>query len=136
VQVPTFPATSQAAHWSVHPVSQHTPSTQCPLAHWRSSVHAAAIALLSMHAPPLHQRPPRHAVSTAQLVAHVPAMHTYDPHDVRPPWGGPPTLEQVPFEPATSQASHCPVHARSQHTPSTQNPEAHSAFEVHVAPNA
>lgn len=32
---------------------------------------------------------------------------------------------QVPTEPATSQASHAPVHAASQQTPSAQEPLAH-----------
>jgi hypothetical protein len=44
---------------------------------------------------------------------------------------------QVPFGCAVSdceQASQEPVHAVSQHTPSTQNPEAQSAFREQAAP--
>ena len=41
---------------------------------------------------------------------------------------------QVPDEPATSQASHWPSHARSQHTPSVQKPEPHSRLLVHDVP--
>lgn len=33
VQTPIEPLTSQASHWPAHALSQHTPSTQLPLAH-------------------------------------------------------------------------------------------------------
>jgi hypothetical protein len=41
LQVPTFPATSHAAHCELHPVSQHTPSTQKLEAHSVEAVHVA-----------------------------------------------------------------------------------------------
>jgi hypothetical protein len=40
----------------------------------------------------------------------------------------------LPTEPATSHAWHWPSHIESQHTPSTQNPEAHSSPEVQLVP--
>lgn len=78
----------------------------------------------------------------AQVVASLPsqlrAAHTWPPpasHAVRAPCGCPPTtVEHVPIAPARSQAAHCSVHARSQHTPSTQKPLAHSVAEPHEVP--
>jgi hypothetical protein len=42
----------------------------------------------------------------------------------------------VPALSATSQASHSPVQALLQQTPSTQNPLAQAAFEPHACPSA
>lgn len=47
-------------------------------------------------------------------------------HPGREPCGAPVTGEHCPSVPATSQASHWPVHAWSQHRPSTQKDEAQS----------
>jgi hypothetical protein len=59
-------------------------------------------------------------------------------HAARPPCGAPTTGRQRPERPVAastmSHASHCPVHAVSQHTPSTQWPEPHSASAPHVEP--
>ena len=41
---------------------------------------------------------------------------------------------QVPSLPAIAQASHWPLHALSQHTPSTQRPEAQSSALVQPTP--
>jgi hypothetical protein len=41
----------------------------------------------------------------------------------------------LPTAPGTSQASHWFVHALSQHTPSTQNPVAHSPVDEHLPPS-
>jgi hypothetical protein len=41
---------------------------------------------------------------------------------------------QVPSWPSALQASHCPVHAFVQHTPSMQVPEAHSAATLQSVP--
>jgi hypothetical protein len=43
---------------------------------------------------------------------------------------------QVPTEPVTLHASQPPPHAVLQQTPSTQLPERHWLFEVHVGPFA
>jgi hypothetical protein len=48
-----------------------------------------------------------------------------DAQAVRAPCGAPATGEQVPADPAASQASHWPPQAALQQTPSTQNPLAH-----------
>lgn len=61
---------------------------------------------------------------------HVPEQAGSPPHSARAGcavrWGVPVTGAQVPIEPFMSQASHCPVQALSQQTPSTQLPFAHS----------
>jgi hypothetical protein len=53
----------------------------------------------------------------------------------RLPCGAPLTPEHFPSTPLTSHASHCPVHAPSQHTPSTQYPEAQSPLAAQVWPS-
>jgi len=52
----------------------------------------------------------------------------------RLPAGAPVFAAHVPTEPATSHASHWPLHAVLQHTPSTHWPLPHSAAAVHVPP--
>jgi hypothetical protein len=52
-------------------------------------------------------------------------------HAVRLPCGAPRTGLHFPTFPGTSHAAHCPLHALSQHTESTQNPLAHSELVVH-----
>ncbi len=39
VHVPELPATAHDLHSAVHPLSQHTPSTQKPSAHWLLPAH-------------------------------------------------------------------------------------------------
>lgn len=46
------------------------------------------------------------------------------------------TALHVPALPATLHASHCPVHAESQHTPSTQFAEVHALADEHTEPFA
>jgi hypothetical protein len=57
-------------------------------------------------------------------------------HAARGATGAPVTGEQVPTCPVRLHAWHCPVHAPSQHTPSTQLPEPHSALDEHVVPRS
>jgi hypothetical protein len=57
-------------------------------------------------------------------------------HRRRAPCGAPSTAEHTPSAPATSQASHWPPQERSQQTPSTQKPDAHSADVLHDEPGA
>jgi hypothetical protein len=45
VQLPTALLTSQASHWPVHALSQHTPSTQLLLAHVLPVEHGTPLAL-------------------------------------------------------------------------------------------
>jgi hypothetical protein len=49
---------------------------------------------------------------------------------------GPDTAMQVPTEPETSHAWHCPPQPLLQHTPSTQLPDAHSPAAAQVVPFA
>jgi hypothetical protein len=76
------------------------------------------------------QAPP---FTPSQLPAHVvPAP----PHAGRAPFGAPVTGAQVPTDPVTSHASHCPVHGTLQQTPSAQKPLSHTLASVHAAPAA
>ena len=55
-------------------------------------------------------------------------------HDGRVPTGAPVTSVQVPSDPETLHASHCPLQGALQQKPSTQNPLAHSVLPVQVSP--
>jgi hypothetical protein len=53
-QVPSFPfesGTSQASHWPSQALSQHTPSTQTPVAHCPPAEHAFPASNLGVHTP-------------------------------------------------------------------------------------
>ena len=52
----------------------------------------------------------------------------------RLPCGAPIAVEHVPTLPARLHASHWPVHARPQQTPSTHSPEAHSMSAAQAVP--
>jgi hypothetical protein len=67
--------------------------------------------------------------------SHLPAHADVPPTQIgRSPCGTPETAEHVPSLPLLSHASHCPLHAESQHTPSTQKDEMHSLEFVHFPP--
>lgn len=55
-------------------------------------------------------------------------------HGGRPPIGAPVAAEHVPTLPETLHAAHWPLHAASQQTPSTQNPDVHWFVAPHVLP--
>jgi hypothetical protein len=78
------------------------------------------------------------AVGYVQLLRVVPSQvlpHVPEPAQFfRDAWGAPTTAVQVPTSPPTSQASHWPLQALLQHTPSTQKPEPHSAALLQVSP--
>lgn len=90
--------------------------------------------------PPLHLEP--HAlVAGASLHAegfvpsHAPPHCEGSPaHGVRLPRGAPTAGTHLPSVPDSAHASHCPVHADSQQTPSTQKPLSHSRPSVQAAP--
>jgi hypothetical protein len=88
-----LPALSQPARSIATPALQLAPRQVVP-----APGYAHAVALEPSQAPP--QRLPSEA------------------HAWRPPCGAPTTFAQVPTEPGTSQAWHCPLQAASQHTPS------------------
>jgi hypothetical protein len=93
--------------------------------------------------PPPHDAA-RHIVSSFTKPAHVErstpsqlaALHTFPPtaprHGGRPARGAPETAMHIPDFPGSLHASHGPVHAPSQQTPSAQKPEAQSEALVHV----
>jgi hypothetical protein len=68
--------------------------------------------------------------------SHVPAQAPVPLHAVRVPRGAPVTSLHVPTLPDSLHASHEPVHARSQHTPSAQKPLVHCAPVTHALPLA
>jgi hypothetical protein len=105
------PAPSQAACSVATPAAQLAP---------RQLVSAAGYAHAVALEPP--QMPPQTLPSEA--------------HACRPPCGAPITLVQVPAEPGTSQAWHCPLQAVPQHSPSTHSPLAHWFAAPQVPPFA
>jgi hypothetical protein len=79
VQVPTAPATSQASHCPPQAASQHTPSTQWPLAHWFAAEQVAAAGSFAVQTPPEHQLPAAQSASTAQDPAQAVPPQAYWP---------------------------------------------------------
>jgi hypothetical protein len=76
---------------------------------------------------------PTHLVGSVALhVLAAQAAPAPSSHAVRAPWGAPFTGMHLPTLPSTSHASHCPSHAVSQHTPSTQLPLPHSSPMEHL----
>jgi hypothetical protein len=71
---------------------------------------------------------------TRAVPSQVPPQAPVPLHAERVPWGAPDTAVQVPTAMGTSQASHWPLQAWSQHTPSAQNPLAHALLMVHAPP--
>ena len=63
----------------------------------------------------------------AFVPSHVPAHAPLPVQEGRLPCGAPATAVHAPTLPTASHASHWPVQAELQHTPSTQWPELHSA---------
>ena len=96
---------------------QEAPSVATPPPHdaSRHEVGSPGYAQ-AFRAPPSHA-PPHDDPSVAQAA--------------RPPRGAPTTGEQTP---APLQASHCPLHAVSQQTPSTQWPVPHCVSPEHDPP--
>lgn len=126
----------QVSHALPQPESQHTPSTQWPLVHWLASEQVSPSPRRGRHAPVDAQY--WAAVQFASLAhesgqpALVP-LHRYGAQLGLP---GPVVAMQVPTEPLTLHALQAPVHAKLQHTPSTQRPEAHWLSLAHDVPFA
>jgi hypothetical protein len=101
-----------------------------PTSHVSGAVHCgrSAVQAPMVHMPTV-QPGPVHVVGLVQVMRfvplQVPAQVPVPPHAVRGATGAPVTAEHVPTRPVSPQASHCPLHAVSQHTPSTQLPERH-----------
>jgi hypothetical protein len=74
-----------------------------------------------------HPQPLPFETGSTVEAAHFPAWQLIPAGQAgRLPSGAPRPSEHFPMLPATSHASHCPSQARSQQTPSTQSPLAHS----------
>jgi hypothetical protein len=84
-----------------------------------------------------HRRPAAHHESFAHWCGQLPKvpLHTKVPHDGDPalPAG---RLVHVPSEPGRLHASHPPLHAALQQTPSVQKPEEHCELLWHEVPLA
>jgi hypothetical protein len=76
VQVPTWPATSQAWHCPPQAALQQTPSTHWPLAHWVAPAHALPFARSGPQIPAEQKLPETQSKSEAQLPAQACGPHT------------------------------------------------------------
>jgi hypothetical protein len=113
LQVPTVPASLHETQVPAQALLQHTPSLQNPLA------HAAALV---------------QALPPAVLQAPV-ASHAWSPEQLPATWVPGEANRQAPALPGTLQDLHGPEHeADSQHTPSTQLPDAHELAVAAVHP--
>jgi hypothetical protein len=112
-QAPTLPTSLHETQVPVQALSQHTPSLQNPLAH--AAAPAQAEPLAALHDPV--------------------ASHAWSPEQLPATWVPAAASTQVPSLPGTLQDLHGPEHeADSQHTPSTQLPEAHWLANAAVHP--
>ena len=112
--MPAWPARLHDAQVPLHALLQHTPSAQKPEAQVEAALHGCPLLLLQF---PL----PSQACPFEQLPAtSVPAL----------------ARTQVPSEPETLHDLHGPVQeADSQHTPSTQLPDAQEDAKAAVQPS-
>jgi hypothetical protein len=128
------PAMQSAAelHEARQAVAPHTYGLHACV--WIAGHAPAPLQLAASVAVPPEQEASRHVAPAAGYVqesAFVPLQAP--PHSepsvaqaARRPTGAPITGAHCPARPGTSQASHCPLQAALQQTPSTQRPEAHS----------
>lgn len=122
-QVPFVPCpffvTMHASHDPLQAESQHTPSTQNDVAHSEDAVHVVPLGKFvgAMQAPDPLQSLFTHSLSGSVLVMIGPQVPSA-------PW---------PFF-AAVHAKQGSLHELEQHTPSTQNPEAHWAAKAHTVP--
>lgn len=113
LQVPTLPAMLHALHVPLHAASQHTPSTQLPLAH-SPAIEQAVPLPKSAHEPaPLHAVAPMHSFAGSLFTG---------------------MFEHVPVKPARLHATHVPLHEALQHTPSTHWVLEHSPAIAQAVP--
>jgi len=88
-------APAHALHVPVQAVSQHTPSTQLPLAHSGPAPHTVPFAFGATHTVPMQAPPGAQSLFDAHVVLHVVAPHAYAPHDVGLAAGQLPAPSQV-----------------------------------------
>ena len=123
-----------------HAVPLHTYSPQSCVwsaGHEPAPSHfAPSVAVPAAHDGARHCVVPPGYVQAARVVpSHAPAQSEPSvAHAVFALCGVPVTGEHVPTLPATSHASHWPVHAPLQHTPSAQMPEMHELAVVQALP--
>ena len=91
LHVPTWPATSHAWHWPVQVVSQQTPSTTIPDAHWFAPVAAVPLTYLVTQLDPLQNALVAQLASLVHDVAQSGAQTFATPP--APHWSG---LVQLP----------------------------------------
>jgi len=127
----------QALQPSLQAASQHTPSTQKPEAHCAPLLQKPPGGSSAVQLPALHAAPGAHWVEAVHEAGQAaPPVHAYVPQVPDVPAG---RLVQVPSALAPSASLHAlqpPRQALSQHTPSTQRPEAHCAPLLQAAPSA
>jgi hypothetical protein len=84
VHVPFEPASAHETHAPVQAVSQHTPSTQWPKAHWlgAEALHASPFIFFATQVPPgpLQYVPEAQSPSLLQVLAHAFAVHKKGAH--------------------------------------------------------
>ena len=116
------------------PAGAHAPFTHCPVPHSAPVAQGLPLGLLPTHTPPAQVLPPLHSALPAQAKSQLPLpVHSDAPHSL--PGSSPAaTGVHAPSRPARLHAMHVPLHATSQHTPSTQNPVAHSPGPAHACP--
>lgn len=122
-----FPGLVSKAHeWqrSVHGESQHTPSTQFPLAHSLPLVQRWNPAATVGVAPQFGA-----GASATASVGGAPSVEASAPASEHPG-----TLVHTPTEPGTLHDEHASEHAVVQHTPPSQKPVAHASGEEQGSP--
>jgi hypothetical protein len=73
---------THAVQPAVHAVSQHTPSTQLPLAHSVPAAHTVPLVFGVTHTLPIQDPPGAQSVFAVHDVLHVVVPQAYEPHDV------------------------------------------------------
>ena len=128
-------AAPQVSQLPLHPLPQHTLSTQCPDSHCRPRAHAAPSANASVHAPELQKYPSPQPSSPPQLVGHTPdvPLQRYGPHDGDSP--AVPAATTVHTPGVAEHSSHPPAHGPLQQYPSAQYPLWHCRPRAHPAPD-
>jgi hypothetical protein len=135
VQVPGLPGRLHASQVPPQAPLQQTPSTQLPEAQVRPAVQAVPSGVLAVQAPPAQWLPVLQSASVLQgLAQEAPPPQRARPHSLEGSLRAGTRL-QVPALPGRLHARQVPVHAPSQHTPSTQLPEAHSAAPAQDSPS-
>jgi hypothetical protein len=134
-QVPALPGRLHASHVPPQALLQHTPSTQLPDAQVRPAVQAVPFGVLAVHTPPAQWLPLLQSASALHgLAQEAPPPQKARPHSLAGSvCAG--TRLQVPALPGRLHARQVPVQPPSQHTPSTQLPEAHSAAAAQDSPS-